>query len=234
MRSVQMSEQAGSLLGCRVLVAPADRAAGLGWATQLARAGANVTVTHDLSSARAGDDSVGAAVDAAVLEVGIAGGAAGWHRALLQAQTPCAAVVLGEGGVLATRRWLGAGVLEVVTRDESAAVLVAAVRRTVEVTRRLRAGLRLSGPTPSRPSAPTQAVRCRAAVEAAVGRLAGGRGISPRERSVLNYLALGYPYAAIGRQLSITPRTVKMHAANLRRKVGVRSRGELLREVFGR
>jgi two-component system response regulator FixJ len=56
--------------------------------------------------------------------------------------------------------------------------------------------------------------------------------LSPRERSVLRFIALGYRYQDIGEALSISPRTVKMHAANVRKKAGVATRWELLRKVL--
>jgi len=69
-------------------------------------------------------------------------------------------------------------------------------------------------------------------VDTALNSLAEAHHLSERETVILRYIALGYRYREIGVELGISPRTVKMHAANVRRKVGVRSRFELLRKMF--
>lgn len=59
-----------------------------------------------------------------------------------------------------------------------------------------------------------------------------GLKLSQRETTVLRLIALGYRYQEIGRQLSISERTVKMHAANLRRKTRTTDRYELIQQFF--
>ncbi len=70
------------------------------------------------------------------------------------------------------------------------------------------------------------------AIEARVANLARDVRLSLRERTVLRLIAQGYRYREIGCEMSISPRTVKMYAANLRRKVGGDSRWDLMRRVL--
>lgn len=70
------------------------------------------------------------------------------------------------------------------------------------------------------------------AIEARVALLARDIRLSSRERTVLRLIALGYRYREIGCAMSISPRTVKMYATNLRRKVGGHSRWDLMRRVL--
>jgi DNA-binding CsgD family transcriptional regulator len=71
------------------------------------------------------------------------------------------------------------------------------------------------------------------AIDEAVQTLAARVRLTPRERTVLRLIALGQRYRDIGFTLGISPRTVKMHATNVRHKLGVGRRHELLRELFG-
>ena len=77
-----------------------------------------------------------------------------------------------------------------------------------------------------------QGIRLLAVVDVAIHRLAEDLGFSPRERLVLRYVALGYPYQEIAAEIGITARTVKMHVANVRQKVGAGTRADLLKLVF--
>ena len=52
--------------------------------------------------------------------------------------------------------------------------------------------------------------------------------LSPRERDVATHLLAGLTYREIGGQLYIAPKTVEHHVARIRRKLGVKSRAELL------
>lgn len=79
------------------------------------------------------------------------------------------------------------------------------------------------------PPAPRQDV---SAIEARVALLARDVRLSSRERTVLRLIALGYRYREIGCAMSISPRTVKMYASNLRRKVGGETRWDLMRRVL--
>ena len=57
---------------------------------------------------------------------------------------------------------------------------------------------------------------------------AGASDLSPRERDVATHLLAGLTYREIGGQLYIAPKTVEHHVARIRRKLGVKSRAELL------
>lgn len=68
-----------------------------------------------------------------------------------------------------------------------------------------------------------------------LGRLGGAppaglplvvEALTERERTLLRLLAAGEPFAAIASTLSLSPSTVKWHAANLYGKLGVRSRAQ--------
>ena len=53
--------------------------------------------------------------------------------------------------------------------------------------------------------------------------------LTPREHEVLQMAAEGLTSSHIGNVLSISPRTVEMHRANLMRKLGLRSQADLVR-----
>jgi two-component system response regulator NreC len=53
-------------------------------------------------------------------------------------------------------------------------------------------------------------------------------GLSPRERDVLGLLARGYTNAEVAQQLMVSLRTVESHRANLRSRLGIHSRAELV------
>lgn len=72
-----------------------------------------------------------------------------------------------------------------------------------------------------------------ATLDRAVASLGVRAKLSNRERTVLRFMAMGYRYPDIGRVLRISPRTVKMHATNLRAKTGTDSRLTLLGVLFG-
>jgi DNA-binding NarL/FixJ family response regulator len=58
--------------------------------------------------------------------------------------------------------------------------------------------------------------------------------LTPREREVLQLSAEGNTGAEIGRRLSISPRTVEMHRANLMHKLGLRTQADLIRYALRR
>lgn len=53
--------------------------------------------------------------------------------------------------------------------------------------------------------------------------------LSPREREVLDWLARGCSNKAIARELTISPRTVEIHRANMMTKLGARHAAEAIR-----
>lgn len=58
--------------------------------------------------------------------------------------------------------------------------------------------------------------------------------LTPREREVLRLAAEGLSNLAISERLSISPRTVEVHRANLMRKLGLHNHGELIRFALRR
>ncbi|MBN9544810.1 MAG: response regulator transcription factor FixJ [Alphaproteobacteria bacterium] len=65
----------------------------------------------------------------------------------------------------------------------------------------------------------TEAAQIRARVES----------LSPRERQVLDGLLAGHPNKTIAYDLSLSPRTVEVHRANLMTKMGAKSLSDLVR-----
>jgi two-component system, NarL family, response regulator NreC len=53
--------------------------------------------------------------------------------------------------------------------------------------------------------------------------------LTEREREVLSLLAIGHTNPEIATLLYLSPRTVESHRANIQRKLGVRSRADLVR-----
>ena len=59
-------------------------------------------------------------------------------------------------------------------------------------------------------------------------------GLSAREVEVLRLIALGYTTVEIGEELHLSPRTVETHRARIHRKLGFRTRAELVRYALSR
>lgn len=68
------------------------------------------------------------------------------------------------------------------------------------------------------------------ALETAVGE----DGITARELEVLRLTALGHTAPEIARELHLAVRTVETHRANIHRKLGMRTRAEIVRYALGR
>jgi len=60
----------------------------------------------------------------------------------------------------------------------------------------------------------------------------GGDRLTPREREVLERIALGASNKEAGRQLGISPRTVEVHRAQIMEKLGARNTADLVRIVY--
>jgi len=58
--------------------------------------------------------------------------------------------------------------------------------------------------------------------------------LTPREREILQLAAEGHTSAQVGTRLSISPRTVETHRANLMRKLGLQSQTDLARFALER
>jgi two-component system response regulator NreC len=59
-------------------------------------------------------------------------------------------------------------------------------------------------------------------------RTVTGDGLSARESEVLRLIALGHTSAEIARKLHLSRRTIETHRANIHRKLGLRTRAELV------
>jgi two-component system response regulator NreC len=53
--------------------------------------------------------------------------------------------------------------------------------------------------------------------------------LSPREVEVLRLIALGHTSVEVARMLHLSPRTVETHRANIYRRLGIRTRAQLVR-----
>jgi DNA-binding NarL/FixJ family response regulator len=53
--------------------------------------------------------------------------------------------------------------------------------------------------------------------------------LSSREAQILNFVVLGYTSVEIGNDLSLSPRTVETYRSRIQRKLGLRSRSELVK-----
>lgn len=214
------------LAGLRLLVAASDIAVLVLRTAALANAGARVHAASSLSAALHALSGK-PPIDAAVLEMGLPGGALALESRLRLGVPPVLSVVISPSGAAQGPELLALGVAAHVPSPALAHALVPAVREVALATGALRVARGRRGASTSAPDP-------RAGVDRAVHAMARRRGLSPRERSVLRYIALGYRYEEIGRRLAIATRTVKMHAESLRRKTGASTRRDLVREVFER
>ena len=141
----------------------------------------------------------------------------------------------------------GASVVEAfVDRFPSALILVLSmVDSPADVRRALEAGAKgymLKGAAAAELSdAISRILRGESYVQPALGVLLAGHGsraptyadpavaLTEREREVLSLLAIGHTNPEIATLLYLSPRTVESHRANLQRKLGVRSRADLVR-----
>ena len=239
-----------ALRGTRILVVQVRPSAALGIGAAVARARAHVHVcrsTHAaldvLQSGRLAFDA--AAIDGELPRAEMQAIAAG----LRSGTKPCLAIGIGSPSDPASiRRLVEVGVNELVVPPLTPAAILDALTRCVKATAEPRTRLEdapsiapsmsasASSSEMRRPAhwSPSAGVipRHNPDIEHAVARTAESASLSPREISVLKYIALGYRYDEIGEALSISGRTVKMHAANVRRKVGAPNRLALVRKVL--
>ena len=61
-----------------------------------------------------------------------------------------------------------------------------------------------------------------------------GDGLSPRETEVLRLIALGYTSAEIAQRLHLSTRTIETHRAYIHRKLGLKTRAELVQHALRR
>lgn len=72
----------------------------------------------------------------------------------------------------------------------------------------------------------------KAGGESGLGPFAGEDQLTPREREVLERIALGASNKEAGRQLGISPRTIEVHRARIMEKLGARNTADLVRIVY--
>ena len=72
----------------------------------------------------------------------------------------------------------------------------------------------------------------KAGGESGLGPFAGEDHLTPREREVLERIALGASNKEAGRQLGISPRTIEVHRARIMEKLGARNTADLVRIVY--
>jgi two-component system response regulator NreC len=113
------------------------------------------------------------------------------------------------------------GVLGYVLKDSSAASLVKAVREVHE-------GRRFLSPPLSESKLATYALNYKQSSKDVFATL------TPREREVMQLGAEGLTCAEIARRLSISPRTVEVHRANMLRKLQLKSQTDLVRYAIAR
>ena len=59
-------------------------------------------------------------------------------------------------------------------------------------------------------------------------------GLTPRQREILKLVSQGHTNRDIAGRLSISPRTVETHRANLMRKLGLKTQTDLIRYALKR
>ena len=237
-----LPERQASLQDSRILVVQTRPISALGIGAAVVRTGARVNVCRSTHAALDVLSSPAAGFDAAVLDGEISrANLQRLARALRDRPRPCLSVgVISPTDEHSMQRLIGAGVMELVVPPLSERAVLEALVRCAEETRRLRDRVssvpRLAGrrgpPHWNQASASRPVPRFNPDIQEAVARYAKLVGLSPRETTVLELIALGYLYDEISEVLTIANRTVKMHAANVRKKVGVNNRMALVRKVL--
>lgn len=226
--------------GARILVAEPDPARAMALGAILARAGVEITVVRTRRAARREAVDSDKPYQGAVIQADLLGPESDDVVTLLRKrQRPCFSIVLvpHEAEELG-RVALTLGALEVMAQDCEPDRVLEATTRAVEASRAL---WKRIGVVPKFPrTAPHLSLhegprrKLYPDLHQAVTAISCDASLSSRESAVLEMIVAGFRYADIGRELSIAPRTVKMHAANVRKKAKVRNRYELLRMVYER
>jgi DNA-binding NarL/FixJ family response regulator len=217
------------LRGASLIAAVFDPAHALAVGAMLARAGADVLVARNAQAVRDALAERPHGFDGALVDCGLGDDHDAVAALLRNHDAPCFHALVGDAEQLGdAREAFGSGAIEILVAPLRVDELVNAVAHVVEATAAVRR--RCAGVT-SIPRARPRSLQPGPEVEHAISGLARDR-LSPRELIVLRYIALGYRYQEIGRELSISLSTVKMHASNLRRKIGAGTRWDLLRMMF--
>ena len=181
--------------------------------------------------------------DAAVVDDTLPGEALATIVAMLRRdERPCLAVGLcSSGREEDRRRAVAAGVMELIPMPHRVETVLDAVERCAAATTCLRARIdgnesvsfaRLPQRRPPHQGISDRGPCRRGDLERRSESLARCYGLTERELSVLRFIAMGYRYAEVAAELTLAPRTVKMHAMNLRRKIGASDRLGLVRKIY--
>ncbi len=221
------------LCGATLIATVFDPTHALAIAAMLAQAGAEVTVARNAQAARQLLGERPRGFDGAIVDLGLGDEVDRIVAALRAHAAPCFHALVGDVEQLGdVRGAIESGAIEVVAAPLRAEELLAAAIRVVEATALVRRRCPAALPQHALPMKRPRPMQPGAHVEDAIAGLDHEGRLSPRERDVLRYIALGYRYQEIGSELAISLSTVKMHASNVRRKIGATTRWELLRLMF--
>jgi DNA-binding NarL/FixJ family response regulator len=221
-----------SLRGASLIAAVFDPTHALAVGTMLARAGADVTVARCAQAVREALAVRPGGFDGALVDLGLGDEHDTITELLRRHSAPCFHALVGDKDQLGdAREAFGSGAIDIVLAPLRAEELVHAIARVVEATASVRRRCGVATPAHTVPRRRPRALQPGPELEHAIAGIARDR-LSPRELNVLRYIALGYRYQEIGRELSISLSTVKMHASNVRRKIGAGTRWDLLRMMF--
>ncbi len=145
-----------------------------------------------------------------VLDLEMPGGSSIEAIRTLRRQVPHTEIVVVtmEQSPAFAQKALDAGAIGFVSKDRSDAELAEAVRHAAHGEEYV------SG-------------QIAAALEA-LRKTVNGDGLSQRETEVLRLISLGYTSVEIARKLHLSRRTIESHRANIHRKLGLRTRAELV------
>lgn len=77
-----------------------------------------------------------------------------------------------------------------------------------------------------------RAAKANGKAESSLAPFNGEDQLTPREREVLERIAMGASNKEAGRQLGISPRTIEVHRARIMEKLGARNTADLVRIVY--
>jgi two-component system, LuxR family, response regulator FixJ len=115
-------------------------------------------------------------------------------------------VMTGQGDIAIAVQAMKAGAVDFLEKPFSEDALFGALTRAIAESKKLR--------------------EVGAAFEQATARLAA---LTPREREVLDLLAIGQPNKAIARELGVSPRTIEVHRARVMEKLQAHNLPDLVR-----
>ena len=147
---------------------------------------------------------------AVALDLGITGGSTGEAICMLRERAPQTQIVIVtmEDNPVFAQRALDAGAIGFVSKDLADEELAEAIRRAAHDQQYV-------------------SPRISVALENAIRAVAEDM-LTVREVEVLRLIALGHTSAEIARQLELSPRTVETHRARILRKLGLKTRAELV------